>query len=126
MTDLATLAVAYAKAKADEARATEIRRALADRILAATGHAGEGQKTYEADGWKIAVKAPLIRAMNWPVWETVKARIPENLWPVELKPVLDEKGVKWLHANEPTLYAVLAEALTVKPGAVQVQVQEVA
>mgnify|MGYP000862453179 FL=1 len=124
MTALAELAAAYSKAKADEARATAIRRELADQIVAVTGHAVEGQKIYEADGWKVTVKAPLIRSMDWAAWESVKARIPQELWPVEMKPSLDEKGVRWLQKNDPKHYAALAEALTVKPGAVQVTVKE--
>ena len=124
-TELAELAEAYANAKTREADAIALRRDLATRIRAATGHTGEGQKTYAADGWKISVKAPLVRSMDWTAWETVKARIPQALWPIEMKPALDEKGVKWLQDNDQEIYAVLAEALTVKPGSVQITVKEV-
>lgn len=120
--DLSTLAEAFALAKAEEARAIERRRDLAAQIQAATGHTAEGQKTYDAGDWKVSVKAPLIRSMNWDAWETVKVSIPADLWPVEMKPTLDEKGVKWLQNNEPELYATLSAALIVKPGAVSVSV----
>lgn len=120
--DLSTLAEAFALAKAEEARAIELRRDLAAQIQAATGHTAEGQKTYDAGDWKVSVKAPLIRSMNWDAWETVKGNIPRELWPVEMKPSLDEKGVKWLESNDPQTYAALSAALIVKPGAVSVSV----
>ncbi len=122
MTPLAVLAAAYAQAKADEARAIEIRRELALQIQSLTGHDAKGQKTYDADDWKITVKAPLICSMDWAAWETIKQQIPVDLWPVEMKPTLDEKGVQWLQNNEPDLYGILSQCLTVKPGAVQVTV----
>lgn len=122
MSELAKLAAAYAQAKAEETAAITRRRELAAQIQAATAHQSEGQKTYDAGDWKVSVKAPLIRSMNWDAWETVKDRIPKDLWPIEMKPSLDEKGVRWLQNNEPETYAVLAEALTVKPGSVQVTV----
>jgi hypothetical protein len=123
--ELAELAAAYVRAKAQEAIMADQRRAIAAKIQALTGHTAEGQKTYAADQWKVTVKAPLIRSMNWDAWEQVKGRIPEDLWPVEMKPSLDEKGVKWLQNNEPETYAVLSEALIIKPGSVQITVQEV-
>ncbi len=120
---LETLADAYAEAKRYENEAVEYRRDLAAQIAELTRHSGEGSKTYATEsGWKVAVKAPLIRSMDWLKWETVKQSIPAEFHPVEMKPSLDEKGVKWLEANEPALYAILATALTVKPGALQVTV----
>ena len=121
--DLAELAADYAAAKDAENQWATRRRVLAGIIQSITDHDSESQKTYAADGWKITVKAPLILTMDWNQWEQTKTSIPESLWPVEMKAVLDEKGVKWLHNNEPELYRILAECLTVKPGAVQVTVQ---
>lgn len=122
---LSALAAAYAKAKAEESRITARRRELADKIQAVTGHVGEGQKTYAVDGWKVAVKVPLIQSIDWDVWETIKSHIPQNRWPIEMKPSLDVSGVAWIKENDPETYAILAKALTVKPGSVQVTVKEV-
>ena len=119
---LAQLATAFAQAKAEEARAAELRRAIAAQIQAMTGHDAEGSKTYKDGDWRVTVKAPLITSMDWQKWEETKLAIPEQFWPVEMKPSLDMKGVKWIADNDPGLYAVLAQCLTVKPGAVQVSV----
>ncbi len=123
MSTIADLAADYAAAKDAENQWATRRKTIAEAIQKITGHDSEGQKTYAADGWKITVKAPLIRTMDWKQWEHTKAKIPVALWPVEMKPSLDEKGVKWLQNNEPELYYLLAECLTVKPGNVQVTVQ---
>lgn len=119
---LAQLAAAFAAAKDEEARATELRRAIAAQIQALTGHESEGSKTYKDGDWKITVKAPLVTSMDWKAWETVKLAIPEQFWPVEMNPSLDLKGVKWIADNDASLYAVLAQCLTVKPGALSVTV----
>ena len=120
---LSKLAAAFAQAKAEETRAAELRRAIAAQIQAMTGHDAEGSKTYKDGDWKVTVKAPMIRSMDWAKWDEVRDQITEDLWPVEMKPVLDEKGVKWLYENNPDAYAVVAQAMTIKPGAVQVTVK---
>ena len=119
---LAQLAAEFARLKAAEAMITDQRRAVAAQIQALTGHQVEGAKTYDGGDYKVVVKAPLIRSMDWAAWETVKAQIPAELWPVEMKPALDEKGVKWIQANDPQTAAILAQCLTIKPGAVSVTV----
>lgn len=120
---LSQLAAAFAAAKDEEARATELRRSIAAQIQALTGHDAEGSKTYKDGDWRVTVKAPLITSMDWQKWEETKLAIPEQFWPVEMKPSLDMKGVKWLYENNHDAYAVVAQALTIKPGAVQVTVK---
>jgi hypothetical protein len=117
-----TLAAHYLAAKAAEESAIKARRAIAQQIQALTGWNEEGSKTYTATDFKVVVKQPMNRTMDWKQWEVVKTQIPVDLWPVETKTVLDEKGAKWLQNNEPQLYAVLATAITIKPGTVQVTV----
>lgn len=125
MNTLHDLAAEYAAAKEAEAQWATRRRELAAAIQAATSHDSEGQKTYDAEGWKVAVRAPLIRSMDWDQWEAVKERIPETLWPVVYRPTVDSKGVEWIANNDPQTWAVLAPCLTTKPGAVQVTVTPV-
>ena len=125
MTTLSHLAEAYEQAKAEETRATNLRRELAAQIQVMTGHTAESSKTYKDGDWKVVVKQPVNRSMDWAAWETVKQDIPEELWPIETQPALDEKGVKWLMNNEPEIYRILSSALTTKPGAVSVTVTRI-
>jgi len=121
---LAELAARYAAANVAEDTAISYRRDLAAQIAALTGHTSEGQKTYDAgDDWKVTVKIPMNRKMDWVEWDKVKGSIPADLWPVEMKPSLDEKGVKWLQANDPRTYLIVAQCLTTTPGALSVSVK---
>ncbi len=52
------------------------------------------------------------RKIDWEAFDQLSHKIPENLWPV--KRALDVTGVKYLANNEPQLYKVLANALTVE------------
>ena len=119
---LAQLAEAWHQAKIEENRAADLRRELATQIQRLTGHQAESSKTYQDGDWKVTVKQPVNRTMDWEQWEATKTKINEALWPVELKLSLDEKGVKWLQDNDPVTYAVLSECLTTKPGAVSITV----
>ncbi len=123
--NLAHLAAAFAAAKADETRAADLRKDLAAQIQRLTGHTAESSKTYKDGDWKIVVKQPINRSMDWQAWETVKQSIPEELWPVEMKPTLDEKGIKWIQDNDAAIYQILSGALTTKPGAVSVTVTRI-
>ncbi len=119
---LAQLAAAWYAAKAEETRAADLRREIAAQIQLLTGHKTESSKTYKDGDWKVVVKQPINRTMDWDAWETVKTQIPEECWPVETKQVLDEAGVKWIKDNDQEIYATLAQALTTKPGAISVTV----
>ena len=44
--------------------------------------------------------------------------------PVSMVPKADAKGMKYLADNEPTLWAIIAEAFTTKPGKVGVKVEK--
>jgi hypothetical protein len=120
--NLHELAAAYLAAKDAETAAMAHRRELATLIQQATGHESEGQRTYECAGFKVAVKAPLIRSMDWNAWAEIKGQIPDILHPIKIKEELDEKGLKWLMANDPQTAALVTPCITTKPGAVSVTV----
>lgn len=125
MTDqtLEQLSADWLKAKAEEAAANKRRVAIEDQIVALTGKKDEGSQTIEATGFKVTVTGKVSRKMDWDKWETVKAQIAPNLHPVKFKPELDEKGVKYLQANEPEIYALLP--IEVKPAKTAIEVKAV-
>jgi len=120
--ELHELAAAYIAAKDAETTAIAHRREIASLIQAMTGHESEGQRTYECEGFKIVVKAPLTRSMDWKAWKAVKGQIPDILHPIKVKEELDEKGLRLLMANDPQNWGLISPCITTKPGAVSVTV----
>lgn len=121
---LTELGIEWLAVKHDENKARDARIAIEEQIIAITGKRDEGSKTHDAGGCKITVTGKIARKMDWEAWESIKAKIPVNMHPVRYKPEVDEKGVKYLQANEPELYKLLP--LEVKPAkpAIDVKVVE--
>lgn len=117
------LSAAWLAAKKAEAAAAKERLAIEEQIVALTGKRDEGAQTHEAEGFKVTVTGKVSRKMDWDKWETVKAQIAPNLHPIKYKPELDEKGVKYLQANEPEIYALLP--IEVKPAKTAIEVKRV-
>jgi hypothetical protein len=116
------LCAEWIRAKAAENKAAEERIAIENKIIAIVGAKAEGAETHKiADQWKLTVAGRVTRKMDWAKWETVKNQIPEALRPVKFKPELDERGVKYLQANEPAIYALLP--IEVKPAKTAVTVE---
>ena len=120
---LEELSAEWLKAKKAEAAAYKKRVAIEDQIVALTGKRDEGSQTVDATGFKITITGKVSRKMDWDKWEDVKAQIAPNLHPVKYKPELDEKGVKYLQANEPEIYALLP--IEVKPAKTAIEVKAV-
>lgn len=119
---LEELATEWLTAKADEARANKRRIQIEEHIVALTGKRDEGSQTHDLGKFKISVTGKTSRRMDWDKWEQVKAQIHPDLWPVKMKPELDEKGVKWLQQNEVEIYALPIE---VKPAKTAIEVKAV-
>lgn len=120
---LEQLSAEWLAAKKAEAAANKQRVAIEDQIVLLTGKRDEGSQTVDATGFKITVTGKVSRKMDWDKWETIKAQIAPNLHPVKFKPELDEKGVKYLQANEPEIYALLP--IEVKPAKTAIEVKAV-
>lgn len=113
----------WLQAKKDEASANKRRVEIENQIVGITGKREEGSQTHETCGFKVTVTGKVTRKMDWKAWEEVKGKIAPALHPVKMKPELDEKGVKWLHDNEPEIYALLP--IEVKPAKTAVEVKVV-
>ncbi len=124
MEGLKGLAAEWLSAKAIEAKAVADRVAIEEKIVAVTGKKDEGSQTHDADGFKITVRGVINRKMDWDKWKEVEPQIPAELRPVKQKPELDDKGVKWLQANRPDLYALLP--LETKPGKTGIDIKAAA
>lgn len=118
---LANLCADWLRAKEVERKATADRVTIEELIISQTGKKDEGAQTHATDGFKVTVTGKISRKMDWEKWNTIKAQIPAEMHPVKMKPELDEKGVKWLAENEPTLYRLLP--IEVKPAKTAVEVK---
>lgn len=100
------------KAKQAEREAEERRIQLEEELVAVLGKRDEGSKTHTVGQYKVVITGRVNRKIDWEAFDQLSHKIPENLWPV--KRALDVTGVKYLANNEPQLYKVLANALTVE------------
>lgn len=120
-TDLAT---DWLLAKRAEDAARDARIQVEADIIDALGCEEEGSKTHDLEGVKVTITGKINRTLDRAAWEGVAPSIPENMRPVEYKPSLDLKGLRYLQDNEPDLYRMVAEAITAKPGKPSVSVKE--
>ncbi len=114
----------WLQAKADEKAANKRRLEIELEIVKLTGTRDEGSKTVNLDKYKVKVTGKVTRSFDWDKWENIKAKIPQNLWPVRTKTELDETGVKYLRDNEVEIYQLLP--LSVKPAKTAIEVELVA
>jgi len=123
MSELQKLCADWLAAKKAEAAANKQRLAIEEAIVTLTGKKDEGSKTHDTDGFKVTVTGKVTRKLDWEKWEQVKGQIHPNLWPIKMKPELDEKGVKWLQQNEVEIYALLP--ITVTPAKTAIEVKAI-
>ncbi|MFA5650376.1 MAG: hypothetical protein WC914_04480 [Proteiniphilum sp.] len=99
--------------------------ALAQELAGQLEHPDEGSKTHILDGYKVTVTARVNRRVDVKKWHAIREGIPRSLWPVREKLEADPKGCRYLAENSPETWAVVAAAITEKPGAPGIQVVEV-
>lgn len=87
----------------------------------------EGSTTTTVDGYKVTTTGVINRSLDEAVLSIVKAELPAAIFEraVRYKPALDLTGVRYLQQNEPQHYALLAQAITAKPGKTAVKVERV-
>ena len=116
------LSKAWLEAKVDEDALKARRIEIEEAIVAQLGKREEGSKTHDLDTHKVIITGVINRTLDKEIWESIKDRIPEELRPVTYEPKLDAAGVKWLQANDPDTYRLVAKALTIKPDKTNVKV----
>lgn len=113
---IAHLAKNWLTAKANEEACRKARVAIEEQMLPFLDQKPEGSITTELpSGHKVTVTNRLNRALNFAGFNKIRDRIPEALRPIKIKELLDDQGVKYLAANEPEIYELIAPHLTVKP-----------
>jgi hypothetical protein len=113
----------YLDAKAAETLAIEARVQLGNEIAARLGAPTEGSQTHEVDGYKVTVRQPVNRRVDWEQFDKLTDGWEAQQLPVIQKRELDAKGVRWLQDNMPEAYTQIAKAITATPGRVAVEIK---
>lgn len=105
-------------AKDVEAAATAARLKAEAELLAIVGELPTEGTTRQTDGSLVAViRTSLRRSVNAIALTRIASQIPEAIGKrlIRWKPELDTKELRYVQNNEPQVYALLAEAIEVKP-----------
>lgn len=123
---LEDLAAAYLEAKKQEELARIHRVEIEKALIARVGIKEEGSQTTTAGGFKITTTGKLNRKVDWARYEReVRALIPEALRPVDYKPSLNTRGIKYVENNEPEIYKLMTRCMTTEPAKPAVAVQRI-
>jgi len=112
-----SLVVQWVEHKRQEEQANKRRVEIEAQIIAALGEPDEGSATHElADGSKLTITSKINRTVDEAVWLRVAPLVPEALRPVQFAQVakIDLKGLRWLRDHQPSVYAIVAQAITAK------------
>lgn len=115
-------------AKEMEAQATATRIHAEQRLLAlGVALRPEGSVTTIIRDWKIVTTGRVNRNIDDAVLDAIRADVPSALFDraIRYKPSLVLDGLRYLQNNEPDTYAVLAQAITAKPGKPSVTIERV-
>lgn len=110
-------------AKNAEDDAKQKRIELEEALIAIVGKKDEGSQTHKIGDYKVTITAKLTRTLDKNVWAKVENAVPESLRPVEYKPSLDLKGLRYLELNEPEVFKLVSTAVTVKPAKPSVSIK---
>lgn len=123
---LAQAVQAYVEAKRAEDEARRTRLEAEERILALHPAREEGAESFEAGGFKVTLTGKLGYACDDPralAEACAAAQWSPSMIPVRTEVVLDATGAKWLRANEPEAWQLVARFVTVKPAKTAVSVR---
>lgn len=115
---LDALAFQWQAAKKAEQEANRARLEIEAKIVAMMpSDKDEGTTNESTESFKIKVERKLTRTVDVEVLALVAARLPEHVRDrlIRTKFEMDMREMRFLENNEPALYQIAAEAVTVKP-----------
>ncbi|MBO9717487.1 MAG: hypothetical protein J7507_11945 [Pseudoxanthomonas sp.] len=114
-------------AKIAEARAAAARIDAEQKMLRLMPAKDEGSVTERGLHFKVTATYGVNRTLDGAALEAVRAAMSPELFGrvIDYAPKLRLEGVRYLQANEPEVYAVLAQAITAKPAKPSVKVEAV-
>jgi len=114
----------FIAAKAAENLANKRRIKIEEQMIALLGKREEGSQTHElASGMKVTITGKLSYKADMEKLAEICQVLPKEFRPIKIETKLDETGVKFLRANEPAIYKIISEAITVKEAKASVEVK---
>jgi len=109
--------IEWLNAKSDEKKANQRRLELEQELIEMLGMKCEGSKTHNLEGFKVTIKGSMNRKLDKDAYLGLASRIPADRNPVRVveKFELDDAGCRWLTENDPTVWGILAAAITTTP-----------
>lgn len=123
-----SLAQQWLNAKADEEAARKLRVEIEQKLLEQQSieQKENGSATTNTGSFKVTITNKTNRKLDVAAWDALRSQLREDLRSVVVyKPALDEKGVKYIQANEPDQYKILAQCITNSPAKPGVKVAAV-
>ena len=113
---LERLAERLVEAKRKEVEANIARVTIEAEIIGLLGAKEEGSQTHALEnGLKLTITGRLSYSADIDELEKICEQIPASLRPIKVEKKIDETGAKYLRANEPDIWAKIAQVITVKP-----------
>lgn len=116
-------------AKLNEQRAAEARIEAERALIALLPTKDEGSVSMTGESYKVSITYGVNRTIDQAVVSQLYAD-PNLRWGAErmfpMAPKLDTKELRYFQANEPALYAFLAQAITAKPAKPSVKLEPIA
>ena len=125
MNTIDQLAAALEAAKIAESQATAARIDAENALLAQMPDKPEGDVRVTGNAYRAIATFKVNRTLDVAALAAIRGQIPVALFEqaIEYKPAIKLAGLRFLQNNEPQTYAVLAQALTAKPGKPSVRVE---
>jgi len=119
------LAAMWLDAKRLESEANARRVAIEEALIERVGCREEGSMTTTLeDGIKVVTTGKLnYKVTDFAAFKSACQHIDRDLRPIKVVESVDETGVKWLRANAPQAYAMIAGTLTITPAKTSVTVK---
>lgn len=115
----------YLTAKAEELNATAKREYYEALILAKVKAPEDGSKSTKMDGYRITAQGRLNFKADMAQLLVLVQQLPAELRPIKQETVLDRTGAKYIRANEPDTWAIIAPAIEVKPGKSSIKIEQI-
>jgi len=121
------LAEQWLACKRAEEKANAERVAVEQELIARHPAREEGSTTTELPcGYKLETTGKLTYKADVGKLKQIIAGIPADRLPgvpIKVEEKLDETGAKWIRANDPELWAMLAPAIEIKPAKTAVKIK---